>query len=239
MQHSFNNFFDCLIKDRSVTFREHWVWLYGCAGKFKSARSFYRLCCLHRKIKIKHTWSFFESGHGKEEHDGVGACIKQALRRYQMKFDANIMQDEKSVVDWCNQNLFHRCDAQIDKFICRFFWHIMNVDREHVHTCKTVTGTRSFHFVRSTDHTDWALHVRQHACYCGYCIGNEFQESCINLQQGFVEEWKQTILKSLDHVGPTQVHIPIEERGEDPQLSSDYDVICGLEQEGMKILIPL
>ena len=40
-------------------------------GNFKLARSFYWLCHLHCKIKIKHTWSFFESGHGKGEHDGA------------------------------------------------------------------------------------------------------------------------------------------------------------------------
>ena len=28
---------------------------------------------------IKHIWSFFESGHGKGEHDGARACIKHAL----------------------------------------------------------------------------------------------------------------------------------------------------------------
>ena len=155
-----------------------------------------------------------------------------------MKFDANIMQDVKSVVDWCTQSFFHRSDGQIDKFICRFFWHITNVDRECAYTCKIVLGTRSFHSIRSTNHTDWVLHVREHACYCGYCIGNEFQEACRNLQQGFVEEWKQTILEPLDRVGPTQVHIPIEERDENPQFSSDYDVISGLVQEGMQILIP-
>ena len=84
VQHSFNIFLDSLIKDRGANFKEHWVWSDGCAGQFKSARSFFWLCRLHRNIKIRHTWSFFESGHGKGEHDGAGACIKRALRRYQM-----------------------------------------------------------------------------------------------------------------------------------------------------------
>jgi len=33
----------------------------------------------HIKTNIKHCWNYFETGHGKGEHDGVGACIKQAL----------------------------------------------------------------------------------------------------------------------------------------------------------------
>ena len=28
------------------------------------------------KTNIKHHWNFFEIGHGKGEHDGVGACVK-------------------------------------------------------------------------------------------------------------------------------------------------------------------
>jgi hypothetical protein len=28
------------------------------------------------KKNITHCWNFFETGHGKGEHDGAGACIK-------------------------------------------------------------------------------------------------------------------------------------------------------------------
>ena len=31
---------------------------------------------LHKKTNIKHRSNFFETGHGKGEHDGVGACVK-------------------------------------------------------------------------------------------------------------------------------------------------------------------
>lgn len=75
-----------------------------------------------------------------------------------------------------------------------FFWHITDIDREHAYTCKTVPGTRSLHSIRSIDHIDWVLHIREHACYCLYCMRNEFQDPCVNIQQGFVEEWRQTIL---------------------------------------------
>ena len=58
---------------------KHFVWPDGCVAQFKSARPFYALCRYHRYPNIPHIWSFFESGHGKGEHDGVGACIKHAL----------------------------------------------------------------------------------------------------------------------------------------------------------------
>ena len=52
---------------------------YVCATQFKSSRAFYALCRYHRNENIKHIWNFFESVHGKGEHDGARACIKCAL----------------------------------------------------------------------------------------------------------------------------------------------------------------
>ena len=68
------------MKNRGITFNEHWIWSDGCAGQFKSARSLFWLCYLHKKTYIQHCWNFFETCHGKEEHDGIGACIKQSLQ---------------------------------------------------------------------------------------------------------------------------------------------------------------
>ena len=35
-------------------------------------------------------WNIFEAGHGKAEHDGVGACMKRALCKEQLKFEKNL-----------------------------------------------------------------------------------------------------------------------------------------------------
>ena len=43
---------------------------------------------------------FFESGHGKGEHDGVGACVKRALVKGQLKISAAELLDACSIVDW-------------------------------------------------------------------------------------------------------------------------------------------
>ena len=37
---------------------------------------------------MPHIWSFFESGHGKVEHDRAGACVKRALVKEQLKISA-------------------------------------------------------------------------------------------------------------------------------------------------------
>ena len=59
------------------------------------------------KTCIKHCWNFFETGHGKGEHDDVGACIKRALRRYQMNPSTNRIVGAKEFVQWCIAALSH------------------------------------------------------------------------------------------------------------------------------------
>ena len=54
---------------------------------------------------MPHIWSFFESIHGKGEHDGVGACVKRALVKEQLKISGAELLDAHSIVDWCSSAL--------------------------------------------------------------------------------------------------------------------------------------
>jgi hypothetical protein len=65
---------------------QHWIFLDGFTSQLKNAHVFQWLCMLHKKLKVPHIWNYFESKHGKGEHDGAGACIKRALRRQEMDF---------------------------------------------------------------------------------------------------------------------------------------------------------
>ena len=95
-------------KKNGVSFTEHWIWSYGCAGKC----SFNWLSHLHKETGIRHTWRFFEIRDGKGEHDGTGACVKQAFWRYQMSHSASRLKCSIEVVDWCTQNLGHQGHEQ-------------------------------------------------------------------------------------------------------------------------------
>jgi hypothetical protein len=106
------------LKEREIIFDRHWIWFDGCAGQFKYARSFYWLCHLHKKLKIIHCWNFFETGHGKGEHDDAGACIKQALRRYQLNPHAGRFESAEKVVEWCNMALSHEYNPSRDVHRC-------------------------------------------------------------------------------------------------------------------------
>ena len=48
---------------------------------------------------------FFESGQGNGEHDGAGACIKCALRKYQMDYKGYHINNSHDVVEWYKTHL--------------------------------------------------------------------------------------------------------------------------------------
>ena len=97
---------------------------------------------LHRKIKVPHIWNYFETGHGKGEHDGAGACIKTALRRQEMKFtNVSIIRDVKSIVEWCSSNMGEGARMQEDQstrkaHVHRLLWEVVDVDRSQLYECK-------------------------------------------------------------------------------------------------------
>ena len=60
---------------------------------------------MHIERGVPHIWSFFESGHGKGEHDGAGACVKRDLVKEQLKILGVELLDTCSIVDWCSSTL--------------------------------------------------------------------------------------------------------------------------------------
>ena len=101
VQHSFQLFYNYL-KDNSIQMEQHWIWFDVCAGKLKNACVFQWLCMLHKRHKVPHIWNYFETGHGKGEHDVACMCIKTALRRQEMNFtNGPIIRDAKTIVEWC------------------------------------------------------------------------------------------------------------------------------------------
>ena len=102
VQHKFQFFYNHL-EDKNMQMEQHWIWSDGCAGQFKNSRVFQWLCILHKRHKVPHIWNYFETGHEKWEHDGVGACIKTALRRQEVKFTTILLiRDAKTIVAWCS-----------------------------------------------------------------------------------------------------------------------------------------
>ena len=111
VQHCFDIIY-CSLKTHGVVMNEHSIWSDACAGKFKYSRSFFWICRIHKKTNIKHCWNFFETSHGKGEHDGAGACVKRALRRNQINHSAGRFVYANKFFQWCRVNLIHDCNQQ-------------------------------------------------------------------------------------------------------------------------------
>ena len=100
VHHCFIMFYDNL-KDRNIQIDRHQIWSDGCVGQFKNTRIF-QWCSLHKNYKVPHMWNYFQTGHGKGEHDGAEACVKTALRREELKLSTNsTIQNAQSIVRWC------------------------------------------------------------------------------------------------------------------------------------------
>ena len=109
-----------------IPFYHHFIWSDGCARKFKNARVYLWLYSLHIKYKVPHIWNYFEIGHGKGEHDGVGSCIKTALRREEMKFIGAHLGDVASIVKWCASVMGEQVTSK--NLVWGIFWLVTNVD---------------------------------------------------------------------------------------------------------------
>ena len=159
---------------------QHSIWSNGCAEKFKNSCVFQWLCILHKRHKVPHIWNYFETGHGKGEHDGAGACIKIALRRQEMKFTTiSLMWDAKTIVAWCSsvmgQGARRKEDQSSQKAqVHRYFWEVVDVDLSHLYECKTIQGTHAFHSVRTSNNAIVEMWTRKLSCFCYPCSSGEW-----------------------------------------------------------------
>ena len=54
---------------------------------------------MHIERGVPHIWIFFESGHGKGEHDGAPTCVKRSLVKEQLNISGAKLLDAHSIVD--------------------------------------------------------------------------------------------------------------------------------------------
>lgn len=97
-------------------------------------------------------WNYWGTGHGKGPHDGAGACVKQALRREQVKEDSVKLQNAADVVSFLREdmNLPHAAYPNARRHVVRHF-HLIglaDVPRDKPLACQTVPGSRSMHLIR-------------------------------------------------------------------------------------------
>jgi hypothetical protein len=161
---------------------QHYIWSDGCTGQFKNARVFQWLCMLHKKLKVPRIWNYFESGHGKGDHDAEGACINRVLRGNEMKFTTtSLIRDAKSIVEWCSLVMgegteTHEEQSHRKGHIHRYFGEVVDVDGSQWYECKTMQGNHGFHLVRTSNNVIVEIWTRKLSFFCGPCSINEWDD---------------------------------------------------------------
>ena len=184
---------------------QRWIWSDGCGAEIKSARQFLWLWHWHRATSVSVMWSFFDTGHGKGEHDGAGACVKRALPRYQLQHDSVRLRDVQHVSDWCREHIgtsaassFRRRDAGE---VSRWFWTVSSSVIASIQSfdCRTVKGTQQLHSILSSDHPDPTIYTWELSCFCGRCMVGHWGH-CLDTE--WVSCWVEQRLRPIHRPSP-------------------------------------
>ncbi|GAQ92554.1 hypothetical protein KFL_010490010 [Klebsormidium nitens] len=221
------------LKAKGITLDKHVFFSDGAASQFKSAHAFYFDTRHLGLTEVPAEWNFFESGHGKGEHDGMGALVKSALRKWQLLDgdDAPRLTNAKEVVELLQARLKtaapssfpSRADQRAET--ARYF-HLIEMDSVKdlpKLCCKTVPGTRKIHSLKgsSNPNNPTVLFHKELSCFCGPCqAGND--EVCEEVAR--VGQWLQA---NLEPTGD----IPDALEGDEDEgaiFGGDYDDLSGL-----------
>ena len=79
-------------------------------------------------------WNYFETRHGKGEHDGAGACVKTTLRREELKLSTvSTILNARSIVRWCmlvmGEASAMRVESTRKRHVERFFGEVVDIER--------------------------------------------------------------------------------------------------------------
>lgn len=123
-------------------------------------------------------WHYWGSGHGKGPHDGAGACLKSGLRKEQLRVDSTRLHNAEDVVHFLrsSMNQPHAAYPGARRDVKRSFLLIgkTEVCRKVSMGCKTVSGSRSIHSVRSVGPSNNVLlEVKDYSCFCVGCVSRE------------------------------------------------------------------
>ena len=174
------------LQNLKLDLRQHWVWSDGAASQFKAKRPFYFVGRYPGLTGMNMIWNFFESGHGKGEHDGAGAVVKRALTHEQLKPDGAELKCAKDVVKFLCEALSTNKGGEVS----RVFWEVPlhEVNREQLWDCKGISQTRACHSIRGFMPADGrCIGVRALTCYCFNCMQGQWAK-CSN--RGYVQNWQ-------------------------------------------------
>ena len=106
-------------------------------------------------------WNDLGSGHGKGEHNGVGAVIKRVVKSEQLDDKDAKLQNVHDVVEWLTWKMSN--EGKNRSFI--------EVDKSKSYGCKLVKRRRKTHCVLGFGRKDTTqLLFYSLSCFCSMCI---------------------------------------------------------------------
>lgn len=174
-------------------------------------------------------WHFWGTGHGKGPHDGAGACLKQSIRKEQLRPDSRRLHGAEDVVNYLktSMNRPHAAYPAAKRVVDRHFTLVGKSDvcRKMSMGCATINGSRSMHSIRSVGlQNSTLLQVRDFSCFCSFCLSNE-GVSCSST--AFVKPWKVVTLVPTSRTEGMQEE---EDLDQEWQVEDDsHDLAIALE----------
>ena len=171
-------------------------WTDGCASQYKSKGPFSDIS--HSTTDLGCTQlerHFFGSRHGKGPSDGMSGIIKHHVDTA-VKACQVVVQNAKEMFIFLQQT-FTKDPEGPCAHSRRVFFYVETEDITRPRSArmvKTVTGTRDIHSVRSTDHQNFTLDVRQLSCLCLEC---QLQSGSCN-NDAHVRNWQRIELTPVN-----------------------------------------
>ena len=154
-------------------------WTDGCACQYKGKIAFADISNDKHKIQRK----FFETSHGKNVCDGLGATVKNVC--YQAVISGKkVISTADDLFEYCKEKLTVNTVESKREFIYLDTKYI-NRERPEVINAETLVGTRKLHSVKNSNKS-LELFSRNLSCFCVQCKEN--LGDCMNLP--YVQQWQ-------------------------------------------------
>ncbi len=177
-------------------------WSDGCGVQYKAKTAFTILS----KRGLNVTRHYFETSHGKNVCDGLGAIVKNSAHQAVVS-GRKIISGARDVYDHAVASLNH--DAKVTKTgeeSIRQFMFIPATDIKRdldVTQITTMKGTRKIHAIQCTG-TPYLVKTRDLSCFCDGCISSS---PCEN--SNYVQPWEDRLLQSKTSTGSKCIFDPL------------------------------
>jgi hypothetical protein len=178
------------------------------------ALSYVLSCCRYQQLTVcdelpegcQMQWNFWGTGYGKGPHDGARACLKQSLRKEQLKPEAIKLHNAQDVVAFLKgaMNMPNAAYPKAKRVVHQHFREIgeNEVVRTNPLDCKTIPRSRSMHSIRSVSSSNNVLlECRDFSCFFDHCY-NGVLGVCLN--KSHVSPWKLLTLEPMKSTDAVQ-----------------------------------